>query len=72
MFSAAATYPRTSTAGAIRLIARIAPRTAAPPAMSRFWISMLPGGLSERPPESKQIPFPTSATTGGAGTRRGR
>ena len=30
--------------------------------MSHFIVSMLFAGFSERPPESKVMPFPTSAT----------
>ena len=38
------------------------PITAAPPAMSSFMVSMDFAGLSDKPPESKVIPLPISAT----------
>ena len=36
--------------------------TAAPPAMSSFMVSIDFDGLSDRPPESKVMPLPISAT----------
>ena len=46
-------------------IVAAAASTAAPPAMSHFIVSMPSLGLSDRPPESKVTPLPTSATSGG-------
>jgi hypothetical protein len=37
--------------------------TAAPPAMSSFMVSIDLAGLSDKPPESKVMPLPMSATS---------
>ncbi len=52
-------------------IARIAPMTAAPPAMSSFIRSMPSAGLMEMPPVSNVMPLPTSPSTGEAGAPGG-
>ena len=62
-FSEHGTTPSTGIEGLICAIARIAPITVAPPVMSYFINSMLSPGLSEMPPESKVIPFPTNASS---------
>ena len=61
MFSTAPTIPTTCNGMRNRAQARMAPITVAPPDMSCFIVTMLPLGLSERPPESKVTPLPTSA-----------
>ena len=43
---------------------RMAPSTAAEPAMSVFMSTMESAGLSDRPPESKVMALPTSARGG--------
>ena len=60
IFSTAGTMPVTATGGFRRAIARIAPITAAPPAMSYFIFSMPSEGLIEMPPVSNVTPLPTS------------
>ena len=71
MFSAIGTMPRTRRGTPSAPIARIAPTTAAPPAMSLFIHSMPAAGLIEIPPVSKVTPLPTSASTGSAGASGG-
>ena len=43
-------------------MAAVAASTAAAPLMSHFIVSMDFGGLSDRPPESNVMPFPTKTT----------
>ena len=62
MFSAAAMIPMTFTGGLSAATACIAPSTVAPPPMSVFMLYMPSAGLMSRPPESKVIVLPTSAT----------
>ena len=52
-------------------MARIAPMTAAPPAMSSFILSMPSAGLIEMPPVSNVMPLPTRPRTGVAGAPGG-
>ena len=52
-------------------MARMAPMTAAPPAMSSFIRSMPSAGLMEMPPVSNVMPLPTSPRTGEAGAPGG-
>ena len=60
MFSTAGTSAVTGIDGFSCAMARIAPSTAAPPAMSYFIFSMPSAGLMETPPVSKVTPLPTS------------
>ena len=62
MFSTSPTRPTTFARACRAATARMAPNTAAAPAMSYFISSMPPAGLIEMPPVSKQTPLPTSAT----------
>src|SRR5262249_31284369 len=62
MFVVEPMRPTTLMGSSNRPIASIAPRTPAAPHMSNFIHSMPCAGLIEMPPESKQSPFPTSAT----------
>ena len=52
-------------------MARMAPMTAAPPAMSSFMRSMPSAGLIEMPPVSNVMPLPTRPSTGRAGAPGG-
>ncbi len=72
MFSVIGTTPTTSIGAFSSEIARIAPMTAAPPAMSSFIRSMPSAGLIEMPPVSKVMPLPTSPSTGADAGARGR
>ena len=67
MFSVIGTMPMTSIGAFRSEIARIAPMTAAPPAMSSFIRSMPSAGLIEMPPVSKVMPLPTRPSTGPTG-----
>ena len=63
----ATTFTATSSAGSAHMVAT----TAAAPAMSHFISIIDSAGLSDRPPESKVMPLPTSArvsTASGSGT----
>ena len=71
MFSVIGTMPMTRIGALSSAIARIAPITAAPPAMSSFIRSMPSAGLIEMPPVSKVMPLPTSPRTGAAGAPGG-
>ena len=62
MFSAIGIQASTSTASPSSATARTVASTAAAPPMSLFMSSIDADGLSDRPPESKVIPLPTSAT----------
>ena len=62
IFSAAARMPITRTGRRSAATAHSAPRTAAPPPRSVFIVYMLSGPFRSRPPESKVIVLPTSAT----------
>src|ERR1700749_4426104 len=62
MFSAAHRSATALTGRARSATAAVAASTAAAPLMSHFIVSMDFGGLSDRPPESKVMPFPTKAT----------
>ena len=61
MFSTQGAKAVTGTVGFSCARARMAPRTAAAPAMSYFIFSMPSQGLMEMPPVSKVTPLPTSA-----------
>ncbi len=61
MFSASGAQPVTLTASFSEAIATIAVKTAAAPPMSDFIHSIGAAGFSDRPPESKVMPLPTSA-----------
>jgi hypothetical protein len=61
MFSAIGAQPVTFTASLSSAIATTAASTAAAPPMSDFIQSIAAAGFSDRPPESKVIPLPTSA-----------
>ena len=67
MFSVEGTTPMTRTGTLSSDSARMAPITAAPPAMSTFIRSMPSAGLMEMPPVSNVMPLPTrpSVTAGG-------
>ena len=62
MFSVAAMRPWTSTVALSAGSAPMTPSTAAAPAMSYFIRSMPSALLRSRPPESKVMPLPISAT----------
>ena len=62
MFSARASHPLTRTGRPSRAAATTVASTAAAPAMSLFISSMPAAVLMDRPPESKVMPLPTSAT----------
>jgi len=62
MFSAIGTQASTSIASLSSAMAAMVAMTAAAPPMSDFMSSMWAAGLIEMPPESKVMPFPTSAT----------
>src|SRR4030095_8684186 len=62
MFSVAAIRPWTSTCGLSAGSARMMPSTAAAPDMSSFIRSMPSALLRSRPPESKVMPLPMTAT----------
>ena len=62
MFSAAPRYPCTGNGGSSSAATCTAPSTAALPAMSVFMSAMFSAVFSERPPESKVMALPTSAT----------
>ena len=62
MFSTSPITPTALTLALRAASASIAPVTAAAPAMSPFMPIMALPGFSDRPPESKQTPLPTSAT----------
>ena len=62
MFSVAAIRPWTSTCGLSAGSARMMPSTAAAPDMSSFMRSMPSALLRSRPPESKVMPLPMTAT----------
>src|SRR5258708_6173619 len=62
MFSVAAMRPCTSTSGASSGNARMMASTAAAPDMSSFMRSIPSAGLRSRPPESKVMPLPMTAT----------
>ena len=64
MFSAIGIQASTSTATPSCATARSVAITAAAPPMSHFISSIAAAGLSDRPPESKVMPLPTSATCG--------
>ena len=70
-FSQAPKKPCTGKGGSISATSDIAAITAAAPAMSVFMSSMPCAVLSDRPPESKVIALPTSATDFAAFARRG-
>jgi len=61
-FSAIGTVAMTSSGNFSLATRPIVAITAAAPDMSMVMCSMPAAGLSEMPPESKVIPFPTSAT----------
>ena len=61
MFSAIARYAVTLSDTPSRAIATTDASTEAAPAMSHFMVIIEAGGFSDRPPESKVIPLPTSA-----------
>ncbi len=63
-FSAAATSPITRTGQPTSASAAIVAITTAPPVMSRFMLIIAAPGLMVRPPVSKVMPLPTSATVG--------
>ena len=71
MFSVVGTMPMTLIGALSSAMARIAPITAAPPAMSSFIRSMPSAGLIEMPPVSKVMPLPTRPSTGAAGAPGG-
>ena len=60
MFSGAATMAPRLTFGRMPSTASTVPNTLAAPHMSNFISSMASPGLSEMPPVSKVMPFPTS------------
>ncbi len=62
MFSVVGTNPMTFDCTPAVRSTDIAPMTAAAPDMSVFIVSMPSAVLSDRPPESKVMPFPTRAT----------
>ena len=64
MFSAIGAHTVTLTSRPRRAIAVTAAMTAAAPPMSDFIHSIATAGLSERPPESKVMPLPTSDRCG--------
>ena len=64
MFSAIGAHAVTLTSSPSRAIAVIAAMIAAAPPMSDFIHSIAAAGLSDRPPESKVMPLPTSARCG--------
>jgi hypothetical protein len=64
MFSAIGAHAVTLTSRPSRAIATTAASTAAAPPMSDFIHSIAAAGLSDRPPESKVMPLPTSARLG--------
>ena len=59
MFSALATQPTTLIGSLSRATACSVAMTAAAPPMSAFIHSIAVGGLSDSPPESNVMPFPT-------------
>ena len=61
MFSTRPMAPTAFTLALRAASACIRPTTQAAPAMSPFMSSMLPAGLIEMPPVSKQTPLPTKA-----------
>ena len=61
MFSAIGAQAVTVMSRPSRAMAVIVAMIAAAPPMSDFIHSIAAGGLSERPPESKVMPLPTSA-----------
>ena len=62
MFSTRPMAPTALTFALRAASACISPTTQAAPPMSPFMSSMLPAGLMEMPPVSKQTPLPTKAT----------
>ena len=62
MFSASASQAVTRIGNVRRAAATTAPNTVAAPAMSDFISGMEAAGLRDRPPESKVMPLPMSAT----------
>ena len=70
MFSTAGMTPITLPGAPVLAMAWKAPRTAAPPHMSYFILSMFSAGLIEMPPVSNVTALPTSAEHGTHGLRR--
>ena len=62
IFSTAGITPITLTGSLISQSARINPKTATPPDLSYFILSMSLPGFKEIPPESNVTAFPTRAT----------
>ena len=71
MFSVAGTMPMTRAGTPSLPMARMAPTTAAPPAMSCFICSMCSAGLIEMPPLSNVTPLPIRPSTGLPGAPSG-